>query len=79
MELGHVEFVPRGEFDGLPLEHNTHSDSDMGVMNDSEDDSQYDNLDLAEYEDPIHVIVSGTGNPSVNGAYIEDGHFESAC
>jgi ubiquitin carboxyl-terminal hydrolase 9/24 len=43
------------------------------------DDSQYDNLDLAEYEDPTHVIVSGAGNPSVNGAYIQDGHFESAC
>lgn len=66
----------------LPIDHHQHSDSDMAGLNDSEDDEDEDSRygDLGEpYRDaPGQIIVEGAGNPSVNGIYHPDGHFEGA-
>jgi ubiquitin carboxyl-terminal hydrolase 9/24 len=67
---------------GVSLDHHQHSDSDgMPGIQDSEDDeddeSRYEEMDL--YNDgPARVIVSGAGNPAVNGQYTKDGYFERA-
>jgi ubiquitin carboxyl-terminal hydrolase 9/24 len=67
---------------GVSLDHHQHSDSDgMPGVQDSEDDeddeSRFEEMDM--YNDgPASVIVSGAGNPAVNGAYTKDGYFERA-
>ena len=78
-----ADYGPREQETAISLEHNTNSDSDMGGMHDSEDedeDSQFDNLDLAgsASEGPTHISVEGAGNPAVDGIYSQDGFFESA-
>lgn len=73
------------ELDTIPVDHTTQSDSDMAGMNDSEDedDSHFDNVDgplgPVDTEGPAHVVVSGAGNPAVNGTYQQDGVFSGAC
>jgi ubiquitin carboxyl-terminal hydrolase 9/24 len=67
---------------GVSLDQHHHSDSDgMPGIQDSEDDeddeSRYEEMDLY-HDGPARVIVSGAGNPSVNGVYTKDGYFERA-
>ena len=68
----------------VPLDHHGHSDSDLAGMNDSEDDDD-SHFELADQEEPstndgpYQIIVDGAGNPSINGVYDQDGHFQGAC
>lgn len=75
--------VPREPDDsGVSLDHHQQSDSDgMPGIQDSEDDeddeSRLEEMELY-HDGPPRVIVSGAGNPAVNGVYTKDGYFERA-
>jgi ubiquitin carboxyl-terminal hydrolase 9/24 len=79
------DYAPRDTGNAIPLDHHTHSDSDMAGMNDSEDDdedSQFDAVNTfgnTENDGPFQIVVEGAGNPAVNGVYNQDGYFERAC
>jgi ubiquitin carboxyl-terminal hydrolase 9/24 len=71
------------------IDQNTHSDSDMAGINDSEDDedSQFDTTDNTQLsqntspnvrQGPAQLIVEGAGNVAVNGTYMRDTMFEEA-
>jgi ubiquitin carboxyl-terminal hydrolase 9/24 len=82
--LARIDHDPREYDDILHHDHNTHSDSDMAGMHDSEEedeDSHFNDLDLGPSgnDGPTHVVVQGAGNPAVDGTYSQDGFFESAC
>lgn len=77
------DYGSREQDTAISLDHNTNSDSDMGGMQDSEDDdddSHFDNLDVSGNvgDGPLHIIIEGAGNEAVNGVYSQDGFFESA-
>jgi ubiquitin carboxyl-terminal hydrolase 9/24 len=83
------DYGPQENENTIPLDHNTHSDSDMAGVNDSEDeeDSQFDateNLDVRPNasmnmtQSPQELIVQEAGNPAVNGTYFHNGVFENA-
>jgi ubiquitin carboxyl-terminal hydrolase 9/24 len=76
------DFIPREPEAVSTLEHNTNSDSEMGGMQDSEDDedSNFDQADIGVSlgDGPSHITVEGAGSPSVNGLYAQDGFSESA-
>ena len=71
----------------LPLEHNSHADSDMAGMNDSEEDDDESNFDAVDSfghhttnnEGPYQIVIEGAGTRAVNGVYSQDGYFENAC
>ena len=71
-----------GDGTGPHIDQHHHSDSDgLPCMDDSEEDDDNDSRvnDMETYQDgPSRVIVSGAGNPAVNGEYARDGYFESA-
>jgi ubiquitin carboxyl-terminal hydrolase 9/24 len=67
----------------LQLDHHSNTDSDMGGMNDSEDEdeaSHFETLDpfVSSHGTPKEIIVEGCGTPGVNGVYTPDGVFENA-
>jgi ubiquitin carboxyl-terminal hydrolase 9/24 len=77
------EFIPREPEAVSALEHNTNSDSEMGGMQDSEEDdedSNFDHIDMgvSTGDGPSHITVEGAGSSVVNGLYVQDGFFESA-
>lgn len=78
------DFVPREpEPVSSTLDHNTNSDSEMGGMQDSEEDDEDSNFDhlhigVSAGDGLSHITVEGAGNPAVNGLYMQDGFFERA-
>jgi ubiquitin carboxyl-terminal hydrolase 9/24 len=64
------------------LEHNTNSDSEVGMQDSEEDeeDSHFDNIDVGVSvgDGPSHILIDGAGNPAVNGIYVQHGYFVSA-
>lgn len=79
------DYAARDADPTLPLEHNTHSDSDMAGTNDSEDDDEDSHFDHTEgggntaNDGPYQIIIRGAGNAAVNGVYHQDGYFETTC
>ena len=82
------DYTPRNAENAIPSDHHTHSDSDMGGMNDSEEDdedSQFDAVNAfgptgsTPNDGPHQIIVEGAGNSVVNGVYNQDGYFEGIC
>ena len=69
----------------LHPDHHSNTDSDMGGMNDSDDEdegSQYDNVGhsyVRANEGPFQIVIESCGTPGVNGVYQQDGVFETAC
>jgi ubiquitin carboxyl-terminal hydrolase 9/24 len=79
---------PRGDYgtrdienNHMPLDHHSHTDSDMADMNDSEDDDEIttDAFGHVANEGPYQVVIESAGTPEVNGVYNQDGYFENAC
>ena len=77
---GRVDYGPLEQHGRGFVDHNNPSDSDIGNMQDSEDedeDSRFDNLEtLGQTQSPNRISVVGAGSPSVDGVYALDGSFE---
>jgi ubiquitin carboxyl-terminal hydrolase 9/24 len=85
-----TEYVHRVPDHAIQSDHNSHADSDMANINDSDDDSQlspadhYNGREISipnsEANDgPYQIVVEGAGNSSVNGVYHQCGYFEGGC
>jgi len=81
------DYGSRDSENSIPLDHHTHSDSDLAAMNDSEDDddeSQFENMETfggpnPGNEGPYQISIVGAGTSAVSGVYNQDGYFEGAC
>ena len=62
----------------IPSLDNAQSDSDMDVVNESEDDDSILAV-INSIDGPNEIVVEGAGNPAVNGVYHHDGIFSCAC
>ncbi|KAL7573772.1 hypothetical protein ACA910_007801 [Epithemia clementina (nom. ined.)] len=72
--------------DALPVDHQSHTDSDMAGPHESEyddEDSQCDNLEnygqRQQNNGPFQIVVENAGTADVNGTYQQDGYFEGVC
>lgn len=76
------DYSIRREGDGriAPMLDNLRSDSDMPVVNDSDDDEDDDSRlydDVQKYQ-PEYILVQGAGLDVINGIYRREGTFENA-
>jgi hypothetical protein len=79
------DIVDREADNGLHLDHQSNTDSDMGGLHDSDDEddgSQFDTgvgQSYAANDGPFQVVIEDCGTHGVNGTYHQDGYFENAC